>query len=92
MINIGFFSMAFSVLAQPLSTAIPTSAPIEYQAASEQSMETTYYILRDGVSYRSPPTPKVSAGKAKHLVEKCIAQLAKLGFDVQLTPVAAPAP
>ena len=49
MINIGFFSMAFSVLAQPVSTAIPTSAPIEYQAASEQSMETTYYILRDGV-------------------------------------------
>jgi transposase len=61
-------------------------------AIAHKMLVAIFYILRDGVSYRSPPTPKVSAGKAKHLVEKCIAQLAKLGFDVQLTPVAAPAP
>src|SRR5678816_157950 len=41
--------MAFSVLAQPLSTAIPTSSPVERLAALEPLMETTYYILRDGV-------------------------------------------
>ena len=49
MLNICFFSMAFSVLAQPLSAAIPTSSPIEHQAAIEPSTETIYYILRDGV-------------------------------------------
>ena len=47
--NISFFSMAFSVLAQPLSIAIPTGMPIEHYDAIESSMETTYYILRDGV-------------------------------------------
>jgi hypothetical protein len=41
MITICFFSMAFSVLAQPLSAAIPSSSPIERQAALEPSMETT---------------------------------------------------
>jgi TonB family protein len=49
MINICFFSMALSVLAQPLPAAIPTGSPIENLAADEQSMETTYYILHDGV-------------------------------------------
>ena len=41
--------MAFGVLAQPLSTPIPTSSPIEQQASPEASMETTYYILHNGV-------------------------------------------
>ena len=49
MINIGAFSMAFSVLAQPISTDIPPSSVIERQAIPEPSLETTYYILRDGV-------------------------------------------
>ncbi|HEX5111885.1 MAG TPA: energy transducer TonB [Saprospiraceae bacterium] len=46
MITIGAFFMAISGLVQPLSTAIST---MEQQAAPEPSMETTYYILRDGM-------------------------------------------
>ena len=46
MITISFFLMAFGGLVQPLNTAI---SAMEHQAAAEPSMETTYYILRDGV-------------------------------------------
>ena len=49
MINICFFSMAFSVLAQPLPTIIPTGSTVERLAAAEPSRKTIYYILRDGV-------------------------------------------
>jgi protein TonB len=40
--------MALSVLAQPLPAAIPEGSSIGYMAADESSMETTYYILRNG--------------------------------------------
>ena len=49
MINICFFTMAFSVLAQPLPTIIPTGSTVERLAAAEPSRKTIYYILRDGV-------------------------------------------
>jgi len=49
MINICFFSLAFSVLALPLPTVIHTGSTVERLAAAEPSRETIYYILRDGV-------------------------------------------
>ena len=49
MINICFFTMAFSVLAQPLPTIIPTGSTVEHLVAAEPSRQTIYYILRDGV-------------------------------------------
>jgi transposase len=59
-------------------------------AIAHKMLVAVFYILRDGVPYRSPPQPPVSPAKVKHLVEKCLAQLAALGFDAQLTPVAVP--
>jgi len=60
-------------------------------AIARKMLVTTFYILRDGVPYRTPPVPTPSPAKAKRLVQQYSARLAALGFEVRLTPVAAPA-
>ena len=74
MITICSFTMALSVLAQPLSTAIPAGSPIEQQAAPESSLETTYYILRDGV-YEEVVLSKVPEFKAGDEAMELLLQL-----------------
>lgn len=60
-------------------------------AIAHKMLVASFYILRDGVPYRTPTLPPVSPAKTKRLVQEYTARLAALGFDVQLTPVAAPA-
>jgi transposase len=60
-------------------------------AIARKILVAIFYILRDGVLYQEPLAPAPSAAKAKRMVQQYTAQLAALGFEVRLTPVAAPA-
>jgi transposase len=58
-------------------------------AIARKILVAIFYMLRDGVPYQAPPAPVPSASRAKQMVQQYTARLAALGFDVQLTPLAA---
>jgi len=60
-------------------------------AIAHKLLVSIFYMLRDGVPYRQPTAPSPTPAKTKRIVQQCTARLAALGFDVQLTPVPAPA-
>jgi transposase len=60
-------------------------------AIAHKMLVAIFYMLRDGVPYQQPPAPTPSPAKTKRLVQHYTARLAALGFEAQLTPVAAPA-
>jgi transposase len=59
-------------------------------AIARKMLVAIFYILRDGVPYREPSAPPPSPAKSKRLVDGCVAKLKSLGFNVVLTPAAAP--
>jgi transposase len=60
-------------------------------AIARKMLVAIYYMLRDRVPYQQPTAPVPSNAKAKRMVQQYTARLAALGFEVHLTPVAAPA-
>jgi transposase len=66
--------------------------PKTIMAIAHKMLVATFYMLRDGVPYRTPSTQPPPPDKAARLVQQYTKRLAALGFDVALSPSAAPAP
>jgi transposase len=60
-------------------------------AIAHKMLVATFYIVRDGVPYQEPAAASPTPAKAKRMIQQYTARLAALGFEVQLTPVVAPA-
>lgn len=64
--------------------------PKTTMAIARKMLVAVFYMLRDGVLYSRPSPPSPSPTTVQRKVQRLTQQLAGLGFDVQLSPLASP--
>jgi transposase len=64
--------------------------PKTTMAIARKMLVAAFYMLRDGVLYSRPSPPSPSPTTVQRKVQRLTQQLAGLGFDVQLSPLASP--